>query len=306
MIVVFIHSGIGNQFFQYAFAKELAIKYGDQIYISMYNMKKCKDREYVLDYYKAGKNIKKLGNAGSVFFKILYYIRKQKINLMNKYTTSSREYILGKNGVFNLQSPYDYVQYPLTTKKIKYVFSNYQNMKYWIKDAQNILGDFNLVQRIKYNNPGISITENHVCVHVRRGDYVQNERWKEELLVCDNMYYNKAMCAIAKQLKNPVFCIFSNSHDDLVEIKKEMNFTFDVQFVESKNPDYAELVFMSKFKNFILSNSTYGWWAQRLSSGEGITVIPSIWNRTWEASGFYDPQLYSKRLIVIDVNKEKS
>jgi hypothetical protein len=132
---------------------------------------------------------------------------------------------------------------------------------------------------------------NSVCVHIRRGDYL-DERWSH-LNVCTTEYYKEAMKKIKADLENPVFYIFSNTKDDIEWIKQTYDFSeYQVVFVDLDNPDYEELRLMYSCKHFIISNSTFSWWAQYLGDyTEKIVFAPSEWNRIVEdCSGVYMPE----------------
>ena len=101
------------------------------------------------------------------------------------------------------------------------------------------------------------------------------------------------MKKITEQVENPVFYVFSNSSDDINWIKENYDFSdYNVEYVDLNNPDYEELRLMYSCKHFIISNSTFSWWAQYLCENENkIVIAPSEWNRHFDdCSGIYMPE----------------
>ena len=72
------------------------------------------------------------------------------------------------------------------------------------------------------------------------------------------------MDLIANKIENPVFYIFSTGARDIEYIKKNYSFKYLVKYINLDNPDYEELRLMTMCKHFILSNSSFSWWAQYL------------------------------------------
>lgn len=57
-----------------------------------------------------------------------------------------------------------------------------------------------------------------------------------------------------------------------------MNFDHPVAYVEVDVPDYETLRLMYMCKHFVMSNSSFSWWASYLSDNkEKIVVAPSYW-----------------------------
>ena len=108
-----------------------------------------------------------------------------------------------------------------------------------------------------------------VCVHIRRGDYVNNAKY----MVCDNKYYEKAVQECRERLDNPKFFVFSED----IEYAKTLNLGEQVFYVDLNNPDYEELRLMYQCRNFIISNSTFSWWAQCLAEERNLVISPSKW-----------------------------
>ena len=137
------------------------------------------------------------------------------------------------------------------------------------------------------------ISRNAVCVHIRRGDYL-NEKWKA-LQVCDFKYYNEAINQAKKELTDPVFYVFSTSHDDIEWIKANYHFDADIHYVDLNNPDYEEFRLMKNCKHFIISNSTFSWWAAFLSNNQSKVVwTPSIWRKDQPESNDIIPEKWRR------------
>ena len=112
---------------------------------------------------------------------------------------------------------------------------------------------------------------NSVCVHIRRGDYTYLKNYQ----VCSIAYYLKAMEIMKGKIKEPKFYIFS---DDIEWVKKNIDFDVDVTYIDKNNTSYEELRLMYSCKHFIISNSSFSWWAQYLSTNKNKVVIsPNIW-----------------------------
>jgi hypothetical protein len=112
---------------------------------------------------------------------------------------------------------------------------------------------------------------------VRKGSsYTKNSY----LNVCSGTYFSRAMDLIEDKIKDPVFYVFSNDFNwckDNLELNKHK-----YVIVNANDSQHAvdELYLMKNCKNFILSNSTMGWWAQYLNaSDEKIVVTPNIWTK---------------------------
>lgn len=106
---------------------------------------------------------------------------------------------------------------------------------------------------------------NAVCLHVRRGDY----GLFPQLQVCNEKYYTTAYEQANRELESPFFFVFSTGHDDIEWVKENYSFASNVRFVDLDNPDYEEIRLMMACKHFIISNSTFSWWAAVLSSAAG-------------------------------------
>lgn len=133
---------------------------------------------------------------------------------------------------------------------------------------------------------GVREINDTVAVHVRRGDYVKIEKIRKMHFVCGESYYKKAIDEAFKKIVNPKFIIFS---DDINWVRDNFYFLKGSHFIYSdelarnqmESPSYASIEFelMRNCKNFIISNSTYSWWAANLGTfrTDGMVWAPNRW-----------------------------
>ncbi len=119
-----------------------------------------------------------------------------------------------------------------------------------------------------------------VCVTIRRGDYLSTQ-YKKGFYVCDENYFNHALTAIRQRVDNPLFVFFS---DDIDWVRTHIPLPEGSLCERGKDPVWEKMRLMSACKHFIISNSSFSWWAQYLSQNEGKMVVsPTRWfnNPDW-------------------------
>ena len=126
-----------------------------------------------------------------------------------------------------------------------------------------------------------------VCLTIRRGEFLNMSLFN----VCNEEYFITAMKAIREELPDCKFFVFS---DDVEDVKKNMHFPFDVEYERGNDPVWEKLRLMYSCKHFIISNSTFSWWAQYLGrSPNKICYAPIPWlnDSTEKFEGLYLPYM---------------
>lgn len=121
-----------------------------------------------------------------------------------------------------------------------------------------------------------------VCVTIRRGDYL-NDYFRDAFYLCTPEYFIDAMKIMKSRVPEAKFFIFS---DEPQWCKENIPFPFECIYESGNDPVWEKLRLMYSCKHFIISNSTFSWWAQYLSRNESKVVIaPSKWRNgsyTWD------------------------
>ena len=286
MIILQLGGGLGNQMFEYCFAKWVQNKTNEKIVFDCNDIRKneIEDRKFALMNFSIDEicvGNKLLMCICEFLFKVIYFVLNIKYDFI-ELTDHDYYNILSCYGLYKSRKIYDGPLKVKKEKRLKFISGNFQN-EFYASQIPNIKEIFKI--NCKLNSSNREIYEeikscNSICVHIRRGDYLAPQY--SDLNICTIKYYIEAMEYIENKTDNPVFYIFSNTHDDIEWIKANIKFkdNWNVKYVDENNEDFVELFLMKSCHSFIISNSTFSWWAQYLAEyEEKIVVAPSIWNK---------------------------
>ena len=122
-----------------------------------------------------------------------------------------------------------------------------------------------------------------VCVHLRRGDYQNPEN--AILQVCTPDYYARAIAAVKAARPDAALFVFS---DDIAWAEQNLcTHGLPAAFLP-RGDAAADLALMQLCHGFILSNSTYSWWAQYLAPAADKQVYaPDKWYAHTKETALY-------------------
>jgi hypothetical protein len=153
----------------------------------------------------------------------------------------------------------------------------FQNEAYFLPIADEVRVQFQLPARAVAVAAGKTV----VCVHVRRGDFATSPIHQ----VCSPAYYEAAMQQMREWVADPVFMVVS---DDPPWCEGLMSHWPDVTVLPPMD-EVEALRTMYACSAFVLSNSTFGWWAawmteaqyvirpDRFLSGQDWDIGPERW-----------------------------
>ena len=124
-----------------------------------------------------------------------------------------------------------------------------------------------------------------VALHLRRGDYCDPEN--AILQVCGPAYYARATAAVAAAHPEATLFVFS---DDIGWARENLG-TAGLPAVYMPRGDAAgDLALMQLCRGFVLSNSTYSWWAQYLApAADRMVWAPGRWYAHTKQTALYQP-----------------
>ena len=272
MIIISIFGGLGNQMFQYAAARRLSYIHKTPLFLDISRIRNKAfpikaPRDFALEIFNV---------------KILFASQKQISRCTGKYQTLFHNifYKIGQkiNRHQLIKEPH-YHFYPelFNAPNNCYLSGYWQSEKYFFDIEHIIRDEFSFKNNLtSIYVPVIEkiVATNSVCIHIRRTDFVTNPNVHLHNLD----YFFRAVSIINQKISQPHFFIFSDDIDWCTQNVKLSHPTTFVPKVLSGENAQGHLHLMTLCKHFILSNSTFGWWAAWLQpSKDKIVITPRNW-----------------------------
>jgi len=301
MIIVKLMGGLGNQMFQIAFAKKLAIENNEEIVIDSSVYSKYKIRNFSLNNLIISDSINSIEEIDLTQIELKYLRLTQKIyHIVQKIVKvlGLRSYLgemiyksLSRKGLYYNFTPY-YYNHAKNSKKLKCLYGYFQSERYF-SDIKQQVSELLRVNKKPNVEEKIVLNELNSCnavgVSIRIGDdYIKSSSWN----VCTEEYYYKGMEYIYNKQPDVEFFIFS---DDTQKVKNQYKFNYPVKYIEGFK-DYESLRMLYTCKHFVISNSSFSWWGAFLSNSEHkIIIAPERWNNNFEKK----PDIYTDNMLLI-------
>lgn len=287
MIHVFPVGRLGNQMFEYAFVRVLMKHNPDQLVswhwdeLKNYGAESEGWKNSLKDFCTISTEAipPKINlNIVQRLVYYLYWLLHPKTNQLSKLSKFQRmvDPFVGNLGLY--YHGLNYFPYRFHHKGDIIVSGSFEVVKYFDKYRDLLLKEFTpRHERMPQNVDLYSAIEqsNSVCVTIRRGDFLLQKNQVHN--VCSIDYYYQAISKIRELIPNAVLFFFS---DDIDWVRQNIIIDKSVEcyYESGKDPLWEKLRLMYSCKHFIISNSTFSWWAQYLGNYKEKKVIaPNRW-----------------------------
>ena len=272
MIYTRLHGRLGNQMFQYAAARALAIRLGVQV---------------ALDARGA------LKRGEGVLTRVFDLPLGEPVGLPPAKHESLLRYaawrVSGRDPVFRREQGLGYNRQIKRCADNSYLHGYWQSERYFHHIEPDIRRDFTFPAFSSQQNADMAGRigqELSVSLHVRRGDYLTLGAH----VLCDQAYYEAALAAVLTGLEGtPTVYVFS---DDPGWARDNLPLPCNKVVVDFNGPDtdFEDMRLMSLCQHNIIGNSSFSWWAAWLNANEGKRVAgPARW--------FGDPKLSNPDIL---------
>jgi hypothetical protein len=298
MVIVKVFGGMGNQLFCYAAGKALAKRLNVELRLDVYS-------GFKKDFYLRDLAL----NNFNIAYKEAGYVTAFKFPLSTKIITLIR-WVTKKIPIFRKFYFYEYdiskVDHDFFKIKnhfLIYLDGYWQSEKYFSLIESELRSEFKIIKNhseVNINFSKIIKSKLSVAVHARRLHGVPNQKNAKPNPNVNSLskeYYLDAMHKIKKSYPEAHFFCFS---DYPQWFRENFNDFENLTIVDinsyGENNTYEDFWLMSQCKHFVISNSTFAWWAAWLSEGkEKMVIAPNkvIWeNKDIIPSNWIESSLY--------------
>jgi hypothetical protein len=275
-VLVRLVGGLGNQLFQYATARTIAVRNNAELVFDLSWFSTASDRTYALAPF-------------SVSAKILRDTRMMQTSRLQSLWERLAHRLVRNSGLKKFSCPvfserhFHFDPAVLDVRLPIYLDGYFQSERYFSECADLIRFELQLVAPPTENAQKILEmirSSEAVCLHVRRGDYVANATTQAFHGICSLDYYRQGFALAAAGMRNPIVFVFS---DEPLWVQDNLKLDAPTVIVDIHGPNQAheDLRLMAACRNFVIANSSFSWWAAWLGEYSSKRVIaPKQWFAT--------------------------
>ena len=274
-IKIFLQGGVGNQLFQYYFARYVFTKLKKQSVLntSLINSTNLSHQNSnILQLNLLIPIDKRIFNVKLFYKFLLSYFPKitSKLSLKKSILKVFIDSEIGYNkNIDDVVISGDY----------KYILGYFQSWKYY---ELNSIEKKTLFDGLNYEDPWVldnyktMSTTKFTAVHIRLGDYMLDKNSFIGLLPQE--YYDNCIQHLNSKNLSQKYYIFSDQID-IAETFYGTLFPKDSIWVNSsKGCNPLEILSVMSLANvFIIANSTFSWWAANLGADDSLVLAPNKW-----------------------------
>ncbi len=282
MIVVRLLGGLGNQLFQYAVGRALALRRGDALYLDASGYDRpvpgWTPRHYELDGWR---------------------IRARRCDPFRRWTFDPRLAALFRDHARVVEPSHDFDPGLFARgQRHLYLDGYWQCERYFESARAELLAELTLEAAPAGENARL-LEEirgcNAVAVHVRRSDYADDDKLRAFHGLCTPEYYRRALAHVAERVDGARFYFFS---DDPGWVRQNLSAPAEARYVSHNGADRGaeDLRLMRACRAFVIANSSFSWWGAWLAEHpEKLVIAPERWFADpREAEGDIVPRAWSR------------
>lgn len=320
MIVAHISGGLGNQFFQYAMARQVAADLGVELRLDVFSYRSDRLRTYALDHFRTNARTASWADVfrlcpmmaiGRLAPRPFYERAWCGLNRLGikpicrsrageSGLATSETKLFHRNVMAERQTTFDSEACRCPDERM--IVGNWPNEKYFIRIRRELqhelehklapsIRDHEILERMRDGES--------TAMHIRRGDKVGNPTFK----ATSAEYCRKAMLEVSRRLHKPQFYIFS---DDPAWVASQIGLGSNITIIDHHAPGEVQEDFrlMSACKHQIIASSSLSWWAAWLNEHPNKVVVSPPASHWVQRAGCDTSQILPSEWTIVDAGAD--
>jgi hypothetical protein len=273
MICVRLSGGLGNQLFQYATGRALALRHGCELLLDVSHLQTAArhvtPRSFELDHFRHQARV-----ATAAETRRLAWVHR--VPAMSQWVSPWRTYV-ERDGGYNAS----FAELPDKT----YLVGYWQSPRYFASVAGQIAAELSAAQPLSPASEAVAEAMSRgpsVALHVRRGDYVSLASAARLHGALDLPYYEAALQRMREQVEGARYFVFS---DDIAWCREHLPLGASEAVYVGHNTSadaWQDLVLMARSRHHIIANSSFSWWGAwladlRRGASAHVVIAPARW-----------------------------
>lgn len=283
-----LYGGLGNQLYQYTFSKYFEKKYKKKIYYfdssKIYKIDRLYGSEvfhdidlkklfdFNINYINSKKTIKPPLNSF-----LFSFILRLSLYIHNRIGFGLSKIIIHDNNL-KLKD----IEKKIYSSSFL-IFHGYWQQIFSEYEANFYVSNFKFKKSLKIPKELENFYKRkNIALHIRRGNFINTKKGPILHGSVPIKYYLNSISLLRSKLGDLKIIIFTDDKEWFQNNLKN-KITNYVLFDEKYRSYSNDFFLMSKCDHFILSNSTFAWWAAyiaRLKNNKSIVVLPKFYNRS--------------------------
>jgi hypothetical protein len=281
-VSVRIAGGLGNQMFQYAAARALALRHGVPLELDLSFYDPGRHRSYELDAFALGPHSVVAPPPPGVFPRTRAALARAWRQWRNSRAPRLAVY---REPHFHFDPRFAQLVPPVR------LVGHFQSARYFEGCEATIRQEFAPPPATDALSRQIAqrMGSHGVALHLRRGDYVTNPKNAVLFAVCGVDYYTRALALLPAGAEVFVFSddmAWAREHLPGLPGQRPLVFVDD----GSRRSGLADLWLMAQARHHVIANSSLSWWGAWLAApASGLKIAPARW--------FVDPAMDDRDLV---------
>jgi hypothetical protein len=275
VVITRLIGGLGNQLFQYAIGRQLAILNDCSLKVDVSGFATYTLHRYGLNHFRIAAEV-------ATDQELRRFSRIKRNRILRRISTEVGPGVFRLGGFHHIEEQsLAFDERILQIRGSAYLSGYWQSEKYFSAIRELLIHELEVVDPPTAQNREMATRiqeEPSVSMHVRLGDYASDPATRRVHGVLDASFYERAMAHVLQRAPEAHFFMFSDDPERAMKVIGDAARRVTPVSFNDASSSFEDLRLMSMAHHHIVANSTFSWWGAWLRRDlSGMVVAPRQW-----------------------------